>query len=154
MKKLLKKIFMPLFLSVLCGFICGRLMFSIYEDKENNILSSNIVYLLEDKTYSDYDTMKASIISNNYIYYEEDGKYNTAVAMTKDETNIDIIKRIYGKDLTITKYLQSDSEINKKIDEYDEKIRNANSDTEIKTLIEEMNNIYKGRDDIKMAKIS
>ena len=82
MKKLLKKIFLPIFLSVLCGFLCGKLMFCIYEDKEKNILTSNVIYFLEDTSYNDYNTMKSSFVSYNYIYYEENGKFNTVIAMT------------------------------------------------------------------------
>jgi len=95
---------------VLCGFLCGKLMFSIYEDKEKNILTSNVIYLLEDTSYNDYNTMKSSFVSNNYIYYEENGKYNT--------------------------------------------VGNTSDNNEIKLLVEELNGIYKGRDDIKMVKIS
>ena len=43
---------------------------SIYEDKEKNILTSNVIYLLEDTSYNDYNTMKSSFVSNNYIYYD------------------------------------------------------------------------------------
>ena len=154
MKKLLKKIFLPIFLSVLCGFLCGKLMFSIYEDKEKNILTSNVIYLLEDTSYNDYNTMKSSFVSNNYIYYEENGKYNTVIAMTKNRDNIDKIEKTYNKDFKIVEYLLSDDEINNKLDEYDKKIGNTSDNDEIKLLVEELNGIYKGRDDIKMVKIS
>lgn len=154
MKKLLKKIFLPIFLSVLCGFLCGKLMFSIYEDKEKNILTSNVIYLLEDTSYNDYNTMKSSFVSNNYIYYEENGKYNTVIAMTKNRDNIDKIDKVYNKDFKIVEYLLSDDEINNKLDEYDKKIGNTSNNDEIKLLVEELNGIYKGRDDIKMVKIS
>ncbi len=154
MKKLLKKIFLPIFLSVLCGFLCGKLMFSIYEDKEKNILTSNVIYLLEDTSYNDYNTMKSSFVSNNYIYYEENGKYNTVIAMTKNRDNIDKIEKVYNKDFKIVEYLLSDDEINNKLDEYDKKIGNTSDNDEIKLLVEELNGIYKGRDDIKMVKIS
>ena len=154
MKKLLKKIFLPIFLSVLCGFLCGKLMFSIYEDKEKNILTSNVIYLLEDTSYNDYNTMKSSFVSNNYIYYEENGKYNTVIARTKNRDNIDKIDKAYNKDFKIVEYLLSDDEINNKLDEYDKKIGNTSNNDEIKLLVEELNGIYKGRDDIKMVKIS
>lgn len=154
MKKLLKKIFLPIFLSVVCGFLCGKLMFSIYEDKEKNILTSNVIYLLEDTSYNDYNTMKSSFVSNNYIYYEENGKYNTVIAMTKNRDNIDKIEKTYNKDFKIVEYLLSDDEINNKLDEYDKKIGNTSDNDEIKLLVEELNGIYKGRDDIKMVKIS
>lgn len=154
MKKLLKKVFLPIFLSVVCGFLCGKLMFSIYEDKEKNILTSNVIYLLEDVSYNDYNTMKSSFVSNNYIYYEENGKYNTVVAMTKNRDNIDKIKKAYNKDFKIVEYLLSDEEINNKLNEYDKKIDNTSDNKEIKLLVEELNGIYKERKDIKMVKIS
>lgn len=154
MKKLLKKIFLPIFLSVLCGFLCGRLMFSIYEDKEKYIISSSVIYLLEDTSYDNYNDMKTSFVSNNYIYYEENGKYNTVIAMTKDKNNIDKIEGAYDKKFNVVEYLLADSEINKKIDEYDKKIENTTDNNDIKLLVEELNGIYKGREDIKMVKIS
>lgn len=154
MKRLLKKIFMPIFLSILCGGLCGRLMFSIYEDKGNNILSSNKVYLLLDNSYDDYDTMKASTISSNYIYYEDNGKYNAVVALTKNKDNINKIKKVYGKDLEIEEYLLNNDEINNKLNSYDKKLEEANDNELIKSTITDMINIYKDKEDIKMAKIS
>ena len=150
----LKKIVVPIFLSVFCGFVCGRLMFSIYEDKGSSILDSNVIYLLQDSSYSDYETMKASGVSANYIYYEEDGKYNMVVAMTKNKNNIEKIKDVYGKDLKVTEYLLSDDSINDMIDEYDIKLGSTTDSEEIKKIIIDMINIYKDREDVKMAKIS
>ena len=150
----LKKIVVPIFLSVFCGFVCGRLMFNIYEDKGSSILDSNVIYLLQDSSYSDYETMKASGVSANYIYYEEDGKYNMVVAMTKNKNNIEKIKEVYGKDLKVTEYLLSDDSINDMIDEYDIKLEATTDGEEIKKIIIDMINIYKDREDVKMAKIS
>lgn len=128
-------------------------MFSIYEDKEKNIISSSVIYLLEDTSYDDYTTMKTSFVSNNYIYYEEDGKYNTVIAMTKDKNNIDKIEGAYDKKFNVVEYLLGDNEINKKIEEYDKKIENTTDNNDIKSLVEELNGIYKNREDIKMVKI-
>ena len=143
LKKRLKKIVVPIFLSVLCGFICGRLMFSIYEEESSNSLSSNVIYMLEDASYKDYDTMKASTLSANYIYYKEDNKYNTVLA----------IEDVYDKELKVVKYLLSNEEVNNKIEEYDIKIKNTSDKEEIKNIIEEVINIYKGEDNIKISKI-
>lgn len=154
MKKLLKKIFVPIFLSVICGAICGRLIFSIYEDKEKNIIMGNTIYLIEDTTYDSYDNMKASTLSANYIYYKENNKYNVVVAMTKNKDNIEKIKKMYNKDLKISKYLISDEELNNTINLYDKKISSSDNNEEIKKFINEMISIYKDRDDIKMVKIS
>lgn len=154
MKKLLRKIFVPISLSVLCGFLCGRLMFSIYEDKERNIIMSNKIYLLEDTIYDDYTTMKTSFTSSNYIYYEDNGKYNTVIAMTKNKDNISKIESAYNKELNVVEYLLSDEDINNKIEEYDKKIENASSNEEVKEITNELNSIYKEKEDIKMVKIS
>ena len=154
MKAKIKKIVTPIFLSIVCGMVCGKLMFSIYQDKGSNILNSNLIYLLEDSSYDDYDTMKASTLSTNYIYYEENGKYKAVIAMTKDEENIDKIKDAYDKELKISKYLLSDIDINNKLEEYDIKLKKTTDKEEIKDITIDMINIYKGLDDIKMVKIS
>mgnify|MGYP000027180271 FL=1 len=97
MKSKLKKIVIPIFLAVICGALCGRLMFNIYEEKGSSTLNSNVIYLLLDTSYNNYDEMKASTISSNYIYYEDKGKYNVVVALTKNEDNISKIEELYNK---------------------------------------------------------
>lgn len=154
MKEKIKKIVTPIFLSILCGMICGRLMFSIYEDKGTSILDSNIIYLLEDSSYEDYDSMKASTLTSNYMYYEEDGKYSAVVAMTKNKDNIKKIEKVYDKTLVISQYLINDIDINNKLEEYDKKLENTEDKEEIQKIIIEMINIYKDNEDIKMVKIS
>jgi len=154
MKAKIQKVVTPIFLSVLCGLICGRVMFSIYEDKGSSILNSNLIYLLEDSTYEDYDTMKANTLSTNYIYYEDDGKYKAVIAMTKNKDNINKIKEVYTKELEVSEYLLEDEDINIRLEEYDQKLNEATSEEEIKQIIIEMINIYKGLEDIKMVKIS
>ena len=154
MKKKLKKVFMPIFLSIICGFLCGRLMFSIYEDRGDDILNSNVIYLLEDKSYNDYDSMKSNTNISSYIYYEDNGKYNTVIAMTKNKDNIDKIKSVYNDELIIEKYLLGDEDINDKINKYDLEISNTNDKEEIKILVSDIIDTYKDKEDIKMIKIS
>ena len=145
---------MPITLAVFCGFLCGRLMFSIYEEKGTTTLNSNIVYLLEDTTYNNYDDMKANTISANYIYYEDNGKYNVVVALTKNYDNITKIEKVYNKELKVSKYLINDKGLVTTLEEYDKKLNNSNDNEEIKKIIIDMINIYKDKEDIKMAKIS
>ena len=128
-------------------------MFSIYEEESSNSLSSNVIYMFEDASYKDYDTMKASTLSANYIYYKEDNKYNTVLAITRDKDNIKKIEDVYDKELKVVKYLLSNEEVNNKIEEYDIKIKNTSDKEEIKNIIEEVINIYKGEDNIKISKI-
>ncbi len=154
MKKKINKIVVPIFLAVFCGFLCGRLMFSIYEEKGSSVLDSNIIYLLEDSTYNNYEEMKANTLSSNYIYYEDDGKYNVVVALTKEYDNIEKIEGVYNKKLKLRRYLLNNNEIISKLDEYDRKLKETTSSEEIRNIIIDMINIYKDKEDIKMAKIS
>ena len=154
MKNKIKKIVVPIFLAVFCGFLCGRLMFSIYEEKGSSVLDSNIIYLLEDSTYNNYEEMKANTLSSNYIYYEDDGKYNVVVALTKEYDNIEKIEGVYNKKLKLRRYLLNNNEIISKLDEYDRKLKETTSSEEIRNIIIDMNNIYKDKEDIKMVKIS
>lgn len=154
MKNKIKKIVVPIFLAVFCGFLCGRLMFSIYEEKGSSVLDSNIIYLLEDSTYNNYEEMKANTLSSNYIYYEDDGKYNVVVALTKEYDNIEKIEGVYNKKLKLRRYLLNNNEIISKLDEYDRKLKETTSSEEIRNIIIDMINIYKDKEDIKMAKIS
>lgn len=154
MKNKIKKIVVPIFLAVFCGFLCGRLMFSIYEEKGSSVLDSNIIYLLEDSTYNNYEEMKANTLSSNYIYYEDDGKYNVVVALTKEYDNIEKIEGVYNKKLKLRRYLLNNNEIISKLDEYDRKLKETTSSEEIRNIIIDMINVYKDKEDIKMAKIS
>ncbi len=144
---------MPIFLSVICGAVCGRLLFSIYEEKASNTLSSNIIYLLEDSSYDDYESLKAASLSS-YIYYEDDGKYNAVIGITKNKDNIKKIEKIYNKELSIKKYLLNNEEIIGKINEYDKKIECSENNEEIRSAVLKMLELYKARDDIKIVKIS
>lgn len=153
MKARLKKIFIPIFLSVICGAVCGRLLFSIYEERGVNILSSNSVYILIDSSYDNYDSMKASSLSN-YVYYEDDGKYNAVVGITRNKENIKKIEKIYNKNLEVREYLLSNNDILSKINEYDEIINGTDDGEEIKKNVIQGLELYKERDDIKMVKIS
>ena len=154
MKSKLKKIVIPIFLAVFCGFLCGRFMFNIYEEKGSSTLNSNVIYLLLDTSYNNYDEMKASTISSNSPPPAAPGPHNVVVALTKNEDNISKIEELYNKKLTINKYLINDEEIINKLNEYDEKLSNSTNNDEIKDIIRDMNSIYKDKEDIKMVKIS
>lgn len=153
MRNKLKKIVIPIFVAVFCGFLCGRLMFGIYEDKGSDTINSNVIYLLMDTTYESYDEMKVNTISSNYIYYEDEGKYNVVVGMTRNRDNIEKIEKIYNKKLEVSSYLINDEDIINKINEYDEEMFKSNDENRIKDIIRSMIMLYKGKDDIKLVKI-
>ena len=76
------------------------------------------------------------------------------MALTRNYDNIVKIKETYNKELKINKYLINNKEIINKIEEYDNKLSETDDKEEIKKIIINMINVYKDKDDVKMAKIS
>lgn len=154
LKAKLKKVVIPIFISVLSGAVCGHLVYSIYEDKTDNVLDSNVVYLLQTGAYSSYDNMRANTLGNNYVYYEDDGLYKTIIGITKSEANIEKIKQTYRKEVVVNKYLINDKILCQKIGEYDKKLEATNDEKQIQTLTITMLELYKQGKNIELSKIS
>ena len=149
MLKKLKKIMIPIFLSIACGAICGKIVYNIYDKKLYNELSAEEIYLIQAGAYSNYDNMVSNTFLSNYVYYEdEDGLYKSIIGLTEDYNNIEKIKSTYKDDVVIRKYYSKDKELNKKIKEYDKKIKNTNDEKEIKQIISEMLSLYKDKNTI------
>ena len=68
--------------------------------------------------------------------------------------NNDILFNISQAAKEISKVAGVSNETSDKGLEYDKKIENTTDNNDIKLLVEELNGIYKGREDIKMVKIS
>ena len=155
MKKLLKKVFLPIFLSVICGSMCGKLIYDIYDKDLSKELEGEKIYLLQAGAYSNYDNMVKNTLVNNYIYYEDyDGLYKAIIGITEKYTNIEKIKKIYGKEIIISEYYSKNKELNKKIKEYDKKISKSENAEEIQNNVLEMLTLYKDNDDKTLVKIT
>lgn len=146
MKKKLKKVLFPIFLSVVCGGICGRLVYSIYDKKLDEEFGGKTIYLIQSGAYSTYDNMVKNSLLSNYVYYEDDdGLYKSIVGLTEDYDNIEKIKNTYKEKVIISEYYSRDEELNKKIKEYDIKIKKSNNNDEIREIVLEMLKLYKDR---------
>lgn len=145
MKKKLKKVLFPIFLSVLCGAICGRLVYSIYEEKLDDQINGKKIYLIQSGEYDSYDNMVKETLLSNYVYYEDDGMYKSIIGITEDYDNIEKIKNTYGDDVIVNEYYSKDMELNDKIEYYDKEIKKITDDDKIKELVIDMLEFYKGR---------
>ena len=154
MKEILKKAMIPIFLSIISGFACGKIVYDIYLGDSDLTYDNNLVYLIQSGAYSSYDSMRANTTSYDYIYYEEDDLFKTVIGLTKKEENIEKIKSNYNGDIIITKYYITDNELNSKIIEYDNILSNEKNKDKIKEVIIKMLNLYKGENDIKLIKVS
>lgn len=154
MKQILKKAIIPIFLSIICGFLCGRMVYKIYLGNNDLSYDKNLIYLIQSGAYSTYDNMRANTIGNNYVYYQEDELYKTIIGITKNKKNIEKIKKIYDGEVIINEYYSNDQILNNKILEYDKQLLKEENNDKIKDIVLEVLNLYKGEVDTKLIKIS
>lgn len=145
MKKKLTKVLIPFFLSIICGIICGRLVYSIYDKKLEVDLNGEKIFLIQSGAYSTYDKMVDHTFLSNYVYYEDDGLYKSIIGITNNYDNIEKIKNTYNFDVLVKEYYSKDKELNDKIKEYDILIKNTSDDKEIKRIISEVLALYKDK---------
>lgn len=151
----LKKVMIPIFLSVICGGICGKLVYDIYEPEVEEAIVGKKIYLIQAGAYSDYDSMINNTMVNNYIYYEDkDGLYKAIIGVTENYDNISKIVSTYSGEVIVSEYYSEDREMNTKIEEYDKKINEASNEEEIKKVVLETLTLYKDKEDNTLVKIS
>lgn len=151
MKKVIKGVFLPLVISIIFGFICGKLVYSVYGDDIENKLSSSKLYLVQNGEYLTYDNMREENNGNNYVYYKDDEGYKTVVGITKNEDNIDKIKSLYNDDLQVMEYYISTDLLNDKQSEYDLMLSNTSDVYEVKKVVDNILNLYRENDTIRLV---
>lgn len=155
MIKGLKKVLFPIFLSVICGSICGRLVYHIYDKDLEKELNGEKVYLVQAGAYSSYDNMVHNTSISNYIYYEdEDGLFKSIIGLTQNSDNLEKIKNTYQGEVLVSEYYSKDEELNRKIEEYDKKIKNTDNEEEIKEIVLEMLTLYKDKESTLLKIVS
>ena len=144
MKKKLKKVLIPIFLSVICGAICGRLVYDIYAKKLDSDINGEKIYLVQAGAYSTYDNMVSSTMLSNYVYYEDDdGLYKSIIGLTSNYDNVEKIKSTYKDVVIVNEYYSKDKELNQRIKEYDLKLENTDKEDDIKDIVSAMLSLYK-----------
>lgn len=151
MKKIIKGIFVPLIISIVFGFICGKLVYSVYGDDIENKLSSSKLYLVQNGEYLTYDNMREENNGNNYVYYKDEEGYKTVVGITKNEENIAKIKSLYSDELQVQEYYISSDLLNDKQNEYDLMLSNTDDIYEVKEVVDNILNLYREDDTIRLV---
>jgi hypothetical protein len=151
MKKIFKDLFIPLFVSVLFGFVSARLVYSVYGDDVENKLRSSKIYLVENGEYSSYDVMREENSGKNYIYYVDEDGYKTVVGITRNENNIEKIKRLYSDSVSVHEYYVSTELLNDKQTEYDAILNDTEDIYEVREVVDNILNLYKDDDSIRLV---
>lgn len=139
-----------LVISILFGFVCGKLVYSVYNEDVENKLSSSRVYLIESGEYLTYDSMREENSGKNYVYYKDDEGYKTVVGITRDENNIDKIKSLYSDDMRVQEYYVSNDLLSDKQNEYDLMLNNTLDVYEVKEVVDNILNLYREDETIRL----
>ena len=146
MKMKIKKVCIPCLLSIICGSICGKLVYGVYDKKIDEDIYGEKIYLIQAGAYDDYDNMVQNTSLNHYVYYkDEDGLFKSIIGLTEDKNNISKIKSIYQGDVSVSEYYSSDMSLNEKIREFDVKISQSDNNDEIKKVVLDMLGLYKDK---------
>ena len=136
---------------MIVGFICGKLVYSVYGDDVENKLSSSKLYLVQNGKYLTYDNMREENNGNNYVYYKDEEGYKTVIGITKNEDNIEKIKSLYNDSVKVEEYYVSSELLNDKQNEYDLMLANTDDVYEVKEVVDNILNLYREDDTIRLV---
>ena len=153
-KKIIKELLVPIILAILFGFISGKYVYKAYKENLYTNLSSTRLYLLENGIYDSIDNMREENSKNNYIYYKDSDKYKTVVGITNSYDNIDKIKSLYNSDLSVEEYYIETDTIDKRQLEYEKIISSASDLKQVKEAVDNILNLYRSDDNIKLIAIN
>ena len=146
MKKKLYSFFTPILLSVIFGVFCGKIVYDMYDKKIEEDIGGKKIYLVQAGAYSSYDNMVKNTLLSNYAYYEdEDGLFKSIIGITLDYDNLDKIKKTIKDNVLVREFYSKDIDLNKRIEEYDRKLKNTTNNDEINDIIDKVLELYKGK---------
>lgn len=154
MKKIVRSIFIPIIIAILFGLISGRFVYRTYKDNLYNNLTSSRLYLLENGIYDSVENMREENSTNNYIYYKDNEKYKTVIGITNNYNNIDKIKKLYNDNISIEEYYIGSNNLDSRQIEYEKILSSTNDLKEVKEAVDNILNLYRSDDNIKLISIN
>ena len=154
MKKVMKSIFVPVIIALVLGYISGRFVYKTYKDNLYYNLTSSRLYLVSNGEYDSIEDMREDNSRNNYVYYKDDDKYKSVIGITKNYDNIDKIKSIYNDNISVLEYYVASDILDEKQDEYEKILNNTNNLEEVKEAVDNILNLYRSDDKIKLISIN
>lgn len=154
MRKKVLGIIIPVIISIIFGYVCGKFVYKTYRDNLYDNLKSKRLYLVQKGKYDSYDEMRENNNGNNYVYYQDEDGYKTVVGITMYYDNVDKIKKLYSDKLEVSEYYVSNDFFNNKQNEYDDELTNTNDIYEVKEVVDNILNLYRSDDSIKLISIN
>ena len=154
MKKIIRSIFVPVLVAVFLGYISGKYIYKTYKDNLYDTLTSSRLYLVLNGEYDTFDDMRENNSGNNYVYYKDDDKYKSVVGITNDYDNIEKIKELYDDNLSVLEYYVANDIVNSKQNEYEKVLSETNDIKEVKEAVNNILNLYRSDDKVRLISIN
>ena len=141
----MKKYFITIIVSLVIGFFLSYFVITEYTDKKGVTVYKEVqmLYFFKYNEFNSKEEMdKGTINLESYVYQNDDGKYKVYIAITKNENNIDKIKKYYSDyNLEVEKYFISNTDYIKSIENLDNILINTDDQTVIgEIIIQGLNN--------------
>lgn len=141
----MKKYFITIIVSLVIGFFLSYFVITEYADKKGVTVykEGQMLYFFKYNEFNSKEEMdKGTINLESYVYQNDDGKYKVYIAITKNENNIDKIKKYYSDyNLEVEKYFISNTDYIKSIENLDNILINTDDQTVIgEIIIQGLNN--------------
>lgn len=121
----MKKVIIPTLLALILGIIMAKIVFNQYETEpiQTVFKENETINILQIGVYSNKDSLKENTKNlENYIYEKKNDLYYVYVGMTKNEENLNKLKKYYknqGYEIYVKKLVINNKKFLKCLDEYD-----------------------------------
>ncbi len=129
--------------AILIGAVLGNFLFEQYKlESENVIKEVNSTYFLMEGSYSTESQANNAVSNNNiktYLIVKEDANYIVYLAITKDNNNLDKLKKLYndlGINCSIKKMSVENEEFLAMLEQMDILLNKTSSNDEILAINE------------------
>ncbi len=144
---MIKKIFIPLLLSLTIGFSLGMLIYNQYKNSSESVFSENTpIYFLQQGVYSSKESMEENTKNiSDYIYAVDNNQYKVFVSINTNFDNAKKIKQIFndkGIDIYIKELNITNKAFVEKLKQYDELISSSADDAAILGLAKQIISEY------------
>ena len=144
---MIKKVLIPLVLSLTLGFSFGIIIYNQYKNNSESVFSENIpIYFLQQGVYSSKESMEENTKNiSDYIYSVENNQYKVFVSINTNFDNAKKIKQIFnnkGIDIYIKELNITDRAFVEKLKQYDELIASSVDDVAILGLAKQIISEY------------
>lgn len=130
------KVLIPIFFSILIGFLFGQIVFSQYDHNSLNVFEESYqekIYFIKVATFTDKKLL-TNYSENDYLIIWENNTYQIYGGITKNKKIANKIKEFYttlGNNIYVEEKVVSDKSFLNLLEEYDKITLIANKDEDI-----------------------